>query len=199
MNQTTTTEAPAEASVEPKAKPQPLTLPGSKVSTRELTPADGGVPDSVKRPYVVDIARQTAPVAHMGEAVVRGSPEQTKAEIKRLQALEKAQEKAERDRQAEAKSRAAEWERLEKGARDDLRREVDAMFARCPGKPTSYACVPCSSLPPMFKRIFLHRAGTMVDEERTASIGVVLFPMKRQPTGLLRCPRCGVEQYLAGG
>lgn len=163
--------------------------------THELTGQD--VADRT-RPSTVRVDRLPSPFVRSGENRVIGSADHTRSEIRRLQKLEKEQEREQQRQEAEARDRAVEWERLEKSAYADLRREVDRIFADCPGKPTAtpILCASCYSAPPIVKDVSLRRPGSM-DERRTFSISAA-FPMKRLASGMIRCPRCGTERYLAG-
>ncbi len=197
MNETK--ETPAIATEQPApvpASPEPAQAPAFP---RTVSTHPQGV--EVRRLELVEIGRRTRPwtilvnrrsdrQAHMGESLVRGSPEATRQEIKRLQELEKAQERQAREQEAEAKRFADLVRAEEERAQTSLLTEIKAMVKRCPGTITATPCPACATGPDFIKRVILSRPGTL-DYPVEVMVKAPIFFMRQQKSGALTCPRCG--------
>lgn len=184
------TEPPAEVPAPPKTVPS--THPQG-VETRRIEPVEIG---RRTRPWSIRIDRLPGPfknsggIAHLGEpGVVRGSPEHTRQEIRRLEKLARGQEEAQRRAAAEAKRFSAEVRAAEERAQAELLAEIAALAKSVGGKATPTLCPRCVDGPLFVRQVTVGRAGSL-DYSGTVAVKADFY-LRALPDGSLVCGRCG--------
>jgi len=186
------TEQPAEAPTESKAKPAPLTLPGSRIETSPIE-----APEAPREhPWSIDIQRLPGPFAGSGGIIrsgeggrVRGTAADMRQEARRLEASAKAKEKEEREKAEEKKRFDERVCKAEEKALRELHGLAEEIARSVGGVPVQTICPVCAAFPALTKRVFTRRPGSIMDWESVVQVPADWY-LRKQKDGALLCPRC---------